>query len=75
MAGPDGGTENTPVVTVWFAIGEKGELPEVGVLQIMGNRKRIISLTSYRILALLYRKVHYGLSIDNWSDPRYFKKI
>ncbi len=58
VAGPDGGSERTPIGTVWFSIGEKGKSSEVGVIQIPGDRQSIVSLAAHHVLALLYRKVN-----------------
>jgi nicotinamide-nucleotide amidase len=57
VAGPDGGTEKTPVGTVFYALAEKGKPVESGSFHLNGDRKNIITAASSRILALLYRKL------------------
>ena len=57
VAGPDGGTEKTPVGTVFYALAEKGKSVESGVFHLNGDRKNIIATASYRILTLLYQKL------------------
>ncbi len=57
VAGPDGGTEKTPVGTVFFALGERGKQIDTGSFQLEGDRKKIMSMASYRLLALLYTKL------------------
>jgi PncC family amidohydrolase len=57
VAGPDGGTEKTPVGTVFYALAEKGNPIESGSFYLSGDRKNIIATASYRILTHLYRKL------------------
>lgn len=57
VAGPDGGTEKTPVGTIFYALAEKGKQIESGSFHLSGDRKNIIATASYRILTLLCQKL------------------
>jgi len=43
IAGPDGGSPEKPVGTVWLAWGEKSQEPQTKRLQLKGSRAEIIS--------------------------------
>lgn len=42
IAGPDGGTKEKPVGTVWIAVGKRGKTPLTKQLKLTGNRCTII---------------------------------
>lgn len=63
IAGPSGGSEENPVGTVFFALGERGKSPDVGSFRIIGGRNKVVFLTSYNLLSFLYRKLNYNISI------------
>ncbi len=42
FAGPEGGTPEAPVGTVWLAWGEPGETPHTQCLKLSGSRRQII---------------------------------
>lgn len=53
IAGPSSGEGGNRVGTVWYAIGKNGEKGDVGLLQLKGTRKAIISEASTKLLTLL----------------------
>jgi nicotinamide-nucleotide amidase len=57
IAGPDGGSADLPVGTIWYALGKKGEEPVVDTFHIKGNRQTVILRTSKRLLALLLKNI------------------
>ncbi|MBX9924345.1 MAG: CinA family protein [Rhabdochlamydiaceae bacterium] len=57
VAGPEGGTEQNPVGTVWLAIGFKDKSVECQKLQVSGDRQTIIHKASYQVLSVLYYKL------------------
>jgi nicotinamide-nucleotide amidase len=62
IAGPDGGSDQKPVGTVFFAFGPRGGPFAVGSFHIPGGRERVITWTSYRLLGFLYRSIQYRCS-------------
>jgi nicotinamide-nucleotide amidase len=54
IAGPDGGTNEKPVGTVWIALASEGELI-TRKLQLGGNRLQNIHMTSLNSLNLIRR--------------------
>ncbi|MGK0499798.1 MAG: nicotinamide-nucleotide amidase [Oceanicoccus sp.] len=67
IAGPDGGSPDKPVGTVWIAWGSKGAL-KVHKMQFTANRKWFQQVVAATTLDLLRRDL---LGIDN--KPRYFR--
>lgn len=57
IAGPNGGTDEKPAGTIYYALGEKGEKPEVGTFHLHGNRQTVILRTTLRLFALLLKKI------------------
>ncbi|MEX2589638.1 MAG: CinA family protein, partial [Chitinophagales bacterium] len=54
IAGPDGGTKEKPVGTVWIAVG-KADAPRIRKVQLPGNRQQNIELTAIIALESLRR--------------------
>ncbi len=61
VAGPDGGTEDKPVGTVWIAVANKGGVYSKKFL-FEKNRARNIRRASYAALSLLKRKINGQLN-------------
>ncbi len=59
LAGPLGGSLEKPIGTVFAALGSKNSYV-FGFFEIQGSREDVIVLASYKLLAMLYRKVAYG---------------
>jgi nicotinamide-nucleotide amidase len=57
IAGPAGGTDDKPAGTIYYALGEKGEKPEVGTFHVKGNRQTVILRTTLRLFAFLLKKI------------------
>jgi nicotinamide-nucleotide amidase len=55
VAGPDGGSPERPVGTVWLALARRGEKPLAIRRQLPGDRDRVRTLTAYAALDLLAR--------------------
>lgn len=60
VAGPTGGSRETPVGVVYAAIGERGEPPEVGFFRVSGNRDKIASTAGIYLIGALWRKIEKG---------------
>lgn len=50
IAGPSGGTPDSPVGTIWYAFGHKGNAIVVQKMQLKGNRKQIIEECTHKVL-------------------------
>lgn len=59
IAGPDGGTPEKPVGTVWMAIASKGQEPVIWNLKLNGNREMIIEKIVNHVLGKLYSLVKH----------------
>jgi len=57
VAGPTGGTERTPVGTVWVGVGKKGAKPFAKCLHATGNREMVIEYTVNCALGILRNAV------------------
>lgn len=53
IAGPEGGTAEKPVGTVWCAIGKKGRAPEAWLLRASGTRQEIMDASVEELLQRL----------------------
>lgn len=53
IAGPEGGTADKPVGTIWCAVGKRGEEPRVWKLQAYGTREMIIERSVNALIAEL----------------------
>jgi len=57
VAGPTGGTEKTPVGTIWAAIGRRGQESILETFRLTGSRHTIIQATVHLLLETLSKKV------------------
>ena len=57
IAGPDGGTAEKPVGTVWVSLGEKNKRAVAFCLKLTGNRQAIIEAAAHKTLLLLLHKI------------------
>ncbi|MCB1119179.1 MAG: CinA family nicotinamide mononucleotide deamidase-related protein [Chlamydiia bacterium] len=60
IAGPDGGTDDKPVGTVWYALCHRGRDPSIWQKHLRGTREVIITHSVNLLLSELYLKVKYG---------------
>ncbi|MBS3904923.1 MAG: CinA family nicotinamide mononucleotide deamidase-related protein [Simkania sp.] len=70
IAGPDGGTKEKPVGTVWIAIAIKGEVPQTLRLQLKGSRETITVSAVQRTLFFLWRLLAKHSSLTQWELPQ-----
>ena len=57
IAGPDGGTPEKPVGTVWCAVGQRGKKPKVWKLMAYGTRPMVIEKSVNALLGELYQQI------------------
>jgi nicotinamide-nucleotide amidase len=57
IAGPDGGTKEKPVGTVWLAIAQKNGSSEALLMQLKGNRETITLWAAQKALFHLWKRV------------------
>jgi nicotinamide-nucleotide amidase len=57
IAGPSGGTPDKPVGTVFYALGKKGQMPEINTLHVKGGRQTVILRTSKKLFGFLLKKL------------------
>lgn len=60
VAGPGGGSQKTPVGTVFLAIMEKGKEVNIELLELEGSRTEIIEAVALHVLNILCEKVQNG---------------
>ena len=57
IAGPDGGTPEKPVGTIWCAIGKKGAPSEAWLFQTSGTRAQIIEKSVQELIQKLLERI------------------
>lgn len=57
IAGPDGGSFEKPVGTVWIAVGAKGKAPKARLLNAPGDRKNVITYSANALFFELLKLV------------------
>ena len=57
VAGPDGGTPEKPVGTVWIAVGQRGGPTDAVRLSVTGNRGRVRRVATLEALILVRRRI------------------
>jgi nicotinamide-nucleotide amidase len=57
IAGPTGATPAKPIGTIWYALGGKAELSEVGTLHLKGDRPTIIRQATEQLFDKLWERL------------------
>ncbi len=57
IAGPDGGTKEKPVGTIYIAIGQRGQKIDAGVIHAPAERDSAIDLSVHLTLGALWRRL------------------
>ncbi len=70
IAGPDGGTPEKPVGSVWFAIAKQDGGCDALHLKLRGSREAIMSSAAHRTLFFLWRLVEKGDALSSWGEKR-----
>lgn len=63
IAGPDGGSDDKPVGTVWFALAQRGKPTVTKHRRLPGDRDRVQTLSAYIALELV-RRAAAGRALD-----------